>query len=183
MSHNSAAGHWFKVGSWTVAGLLSFSRVAAARRIPSLLGSNLLMRRRNYYVYIMSSLSRTLYTGVTNGLERRVGEHKEGKPGSFRSRYRVNRLVSFEEFSDINQAIAREKEIKSMTPSRGQAPAKVKLVESINPEWRALSQERQAQAPECGIPPPAATRGNDTKRAHRRPGRPPTQTLTVSGPS
>jgi putative endonuclease len=99
------------------------------------------MRRRNYYVYIMSSLSRTLYTGVTNDLERRVGEHKEGKPGSFTSRYKVNRLVSFEEFSDINQAIAREKEIKSMTPSRGQAPAKIKLIESINPEWRELSQE------------------------------------------
>jgi putative endonuclease len=49
------------------------------------------MRRRNYYVYIMSSLSRTLYTGVTNDLERRVGEHKEGKPGSFTSRYKVNR--------------------------------------------------------------------------------------------
>jgi putative endonuclease len=53
----------------------------------------------------------------------------------------VNRLVSFEEFSDINQALAREKEIKSMTPSRGQAPAKIKLIESINPEWRDLSQE------------------------------------------
>ncbi len=136
MSHNSAAGHWFKVGSWTVAGLRSFSRVAAARRIPSLLGSNLLMRRRNYYVYIMSSLSRTLYTGVTNDLERRVGEHKEGKPGSFTSRYKVNRLVYFEEFSDINQAIAREKEIKSMTRRQ-----KIKLIESINPEWRELSQE------------------------------------------
>src|SRR6266478_2596229 len=131
MSHNSAAGHWFKVGSWTVAGLLSFSRVAAARRIPSLLGSNLLMRRRNHYVYIMSSLSRTLYTGATNDLERRVGEHKEGKPGSFTARYNVNRLVYFEEFSDINQAIAREQEIKSMTRKQ-----KLKLIESSNPEWR-----------------------------------------------
>ncbi len=94
------------------------------------------MRHRNCYVYIMSSLSRTLYTGVTNDRERRVGEHKDGKPGSFTARYHVNQLVYFEEFSDINQAIAREKEIKSMTRRQ-----KLKLIESINPEWRDLSQE------------------------------------------
>ena len=76
------------------------------------------MRHRNYHVYIMSSLSRTLYTGVTNDLERRVFEHKQGPPGSFTARYKVNRLVYVEEFSDINQAIAREKEIKRMTRSR-----------------------------------------------------------------
>jgi putative endonuclease len=94
------------------------------------------MRPRNYHVYIMSSLSRTLYTEVTNDLERRVLEHKEGKPGSFMARYNVNRLVYFEEFGDINQAIAREKEIKSMTRRR-----KIKLIESTNLEWRDLSQE------------------------------------------
>jgi putative endonuclease len=94
------------------------------------------MRHHNYYVYIMSSLSRTLYAGVTNDLERRVGEHKEGKPGSFTARYNVNRLVYFEEFSDINQAIAREKETKSM-PRR----QKIKLIESTNPQWRDRSQE------------------------------------------
>ena len=74
------------------------------------------MRQRNYHVYIMSSLSRTLYTGVTNDLELRLFEHKEGKPGSFTARYRVNRLVYGEEFSEIAQAIARKKEIKRMTP-------------------------------------------------------------------
>jgi putative endonuclease len=63
--------------------------------------------RRTYYVYIMSSLSRTLYTGVTNNFERRVAEHKEGRPGSFTARYNINRLVYFEEFDDINQAISR----------------------------------------------------------------------------
>jgi len=94
------------------------------------------MRQHNYYVYIMSSLSRTLYTGVTNDLERRVGEHREGKPGSFTARYHVNRLVYFEEFSEINQAIAREQEIKSMTRKQ-----KLKLIESSNPEWRELSQQ------------------------------------------
>jgi putative endonuclease len=53
---------------------------------------------RIYYVYIMSSLSRTLYTGVTNNLERRIFEHKQGQPGSFTARDNVNRLVYFEEF-------------------------------------------------------------------------------------
>ena len=94
------------------------------------------MRHHNYYVYIMSSLSRTLYAGVTNDLERRVGEHKEGKPGSFTARYNINRLAYFEEFSDINQAIAHEKETKNMTRRQ-----KIKLIESINPEWRDVSQE------------------------------------------
>src|SRR6266849_2363224 len=79
------------------------------------------MRQRNYYLYIMASLSRTLYTGVTNDLERRVFEHKEGTPGSFTGRDRVNRLVYDEEFIDINQAIAREKELKvsAIAPSNG----------------------------------------------------------------
>ena len=101
---------------------------------PDLFGCN--MRPRNYYVYIMSSLSSALYTGVTNDLERRVFEHKEGRPGSFTARYNVNRLVYFEEFADINQAIAREKEIKSLTRRH-----KIKLVESMNSDWRDLSQE------------------------------------------
>ena len=89
-------------------------------------------RRRRYYVYIMSSLSRTLYTGVTNNLERRVAEHKEGRPGSFTARYNINRLVYFEEFDDINQAISRG--IKQ-TARR----TKITLIESINPQWRDLS--------------------------------------------
>jgi putative endonuclease len=94
------------------------------------------MPYRTYHVYIMSSLSRTIYTGVTNDLERRLFEHKEGKPGSFSARYKVNRLVYAEDFTDINQAIAREKEIKSMTRRQ-----KIKLIESMNPQWRDLSQE------------------------------------------
>jgi putative endonuclease len=89
-----------------------------------------------YHVYMMSSLSRTLYTGVTNDLARRVFEHKEGKPGSFTARYPVNRLVYFEEFDDIHQAIAREKEIKQMTRR-----AKIRLIELMNPDWRDLWSE------------------------------------------
>ena len=89
-------------------------------------------RRTKYYVDIMSSLSRTLYTGVTNNLERRVAEHKEGRPGSFTARYNINRLVYFEEFDDINQAISRE---SKQTARR----TKITLIESINPQWRDLS--------------------------------------------
>jgi putative endonuclease len=73
------------------------------------------MRDWTFYVYIMSSLSRTLYTGVTNDLERRVFEHKNGSPGSFTARYNVNRLAYFEQLGDVNEAIAREKQIKRMT--------------------------------------------------------------------
>jgi putative endonuclease len=91
---------------------------------------------RTYHVYIVSSLSRTLYTGVTNDLQRRVFEHKEGRPGSFTARYNVNRLVYFEEFGDINEAIGREKEVKSLTRR-----LKIKLIGSMNPGWRDLSQE------------------------------------------
>ena len=120
------------------------------------------MRQHNYYVYIMSSLSRTLYTGVTNDLERRAAEHREGQRGSFTARYKVNRLVYFEHFSDIDQAIAREKEIKRMTRRQ-----KIKLIDSMNPDWRDLSQESQATAPESGIPRAAATRGNDSGGEHR----------------
>ena len=57
-------------------------------------------------------------------------------PGSFTARYHVNRLAYFEDFIDIDQAIAREKEIKRMTRRQ-----KIKLIESLNPEWRDLSQE------------------------------------------
>ncbi|MFZ0890725.1 MAG: GIY-YIG nuclease family protein [Candidatus Binataceae bacterium] len=94
------------------------------------------MRERSYWVYVMSSLSRTLYTGVTNDLERRVFEHQQGQPGSFTARYNVNRLVYCEEFGDVSAAIARDKEIKRMTRMR-----KIKLVESMNPDWEDLSGE------------------------------------------
>ena len=94
------------------------------------------MPERAYFVYVMSSLSRTLYTGVTNDLERRVAEHKEGKPGSFTDRYNVTRLVYFERFDYIRDAIAREKGIKRMLRAQ-----KIALIESMNPRWDDLSEE------------------------------------------
>ena len=88
---------------------------------------------RTYYVYIMASRSRVLYVGVTNNLARRVNEHRSLVAG-FTSRYRVTRLVYFEEFTDIRDAIAREKEIKGWVRSR-----KVRLIGSVNPTWEDLS--------------------------------------------
>jgi len=83
---------------------------------------------RTYYVYIMSSRSRVLYTGVTNDLARRVNEHKRGLVSGFTRKYRITRLVYFEEFADIRDAIAREKEIKGWKRLR-----KISLIESRNP--------------------------------------------------
>ena len=86
------------------------------------------------FVYIMASRSRVLYTGVTNDLARRVTEHKHRLVDGFTCKYRVTRLVYFEEFTDIRTAIAREKEIKGWKRSR-----KTKLIEAHNPTWEDLA--------------------------------------------
>lgn len=87
-----------------------------------------------YYVYIMTNKHHTvLYTGVTNDLVRRVQEHKDGRGGSFTSRYNVKKLVFYEESQDVRSAIAREKQIKG-----GSRKKKIALVEGQNPEWDDL---------------------------------------------
>jgi putative endonuclease len=87
-----------------------------------------------YYVYIMTNRSHTLYTGVTNDLERRVHEHKMKLVGGFTARYNITKLVYFETTGDIESAIAREKQIKGWLRKK-----KIALIESVNPEWRDLS--------------------------------------------
>ncbi len=83
----------------------------------------------------MSSLANaTIYVGITNNLERRVHEHKEKLTSGFTQRYNCVKLVYYEEFSDVNEAIAREKELKGWRRSK-----KVAIIESINPDWRDLS--------------------------------------------
>jgi putative endonuclease len=86
-------------------------------------------------VYIMTNFSNTvLYTGVTNDLTRRVFEHKSGlDPKSFTSKYKITKLVYFESFHSIEEAIAREKQIKG-----GSRKKKENLINSINPEWKDL---------------------------------------------
>ncbi|MCH9031399.1 MAG: GIY-YIG nuclease family protein [candidate division Zixibacteria bacterium] len=89
---------------------------------------------KQYYVYIMTNHSRTLYTGVTNDLRRRVAEHKSSNAVGFASKYNINNLVYFEDTADIRDAILREKQIKGWRRSK-----KIELIESSNPLWLDLS--------------------------------------------
>ena len=92
------------------------------------------MDERNYYVYILTNKTNTvLYTGVTNDLERRVFEHKYESIEGFAKKYKVNKLVYYEIFEDIDDAISREKQIKA-----GSRIKKINLIESSNKEWEDL---------------------------------------------
>lgn len=90
----------------------------------------------DYYVYIMSNPSRTLYIGVTNDLERRVLEHKQKQIPGFTSKYNLTMLVWYETFSDIGQAIEAEKTIKAWRRAK-----KVELVQKTNPQWNDLAEQ------------------------------------------
>ena len=92
------------------------------------------MREFTYYVYIMASKSRVIYTGMTNDLKVRVFQHKSGRIDGFTKRYRVYRLVYFESWRYVRSAIAREKEVKRWTRQR-----RVALIESMNPTWEDLA--------------------------------------------
>ena len=93
-------------------------------------------REHRYFVYIMSSKSRRLYTGVTNNIERRVAQHKAGEIKGFTQQYNINRLVCLEVFQHIGNAIHREKEIKHWVRTR-----RVALIEHDNPTWDDLSED------------------------------------------
>ena len=93
------------------------------------------MHSRFYYVYILTNRSKTLYTGVTSDLEKRVFEHKNGRTPGFASRYKFDRLVYFERFGDVVAAITREKQIKGLTRLK-----KMALIVSLNPDWKDLSE-------------------------------------------
>ena len=89
---------------------------------------------KQYYVYIMTNKSRTLYTGVTNNLTRRVFEHKHHLVDGFTKKYNITKLVYYEETNDIREAIAREKQIKGWLRKK-----KIAIIEAMNPEWEDLS--------------------------------------------
>jgi putative endonuclease len=89
-----------------------------------------------YHVYIMSSKSGVLYTGVTSNLTKRVYEHKHHLVKGFSSRYNTTRLVYYEDSNDVKAAIAREKQIKGWLRER-----KLALIKSMNPEWRDLAED------------------------------------------
>jgi putative endonuclease len=84
----------------------------------------------------MTNRSGTLYVGVTNDLARRVSEHKDRLNPGFTARYNLDRLVYFEETGDVEEAIAREKQIKGQLRAK-----KLALVRAFNPKWRDLSDD------------------------------------------
>src|SRR5260370_33717707 len=92
-------------------------------------------RQHVYYAYILSSLSGTLYTGITNSLYRRTLQHKGKETPGFTSRYGVDRLVYYETFHDVRAAIRREKEIKGWTRKK-----KIALIEAMNSKWQDLAE-------------------------------------------
>lgn len=89
-----------------------------------------------YYVYIMSSRYRAIYAGVTNDLLRRVDEHRHKFVDGFAKRYNITRLVYFESFTHVRDAIAREKQIKAWSRQK-----KIALIRSTNPEWNDLAKD------------------------------------------
>jgi len=92
------------------------------------------MASKHYYVYIMSNRSKTIYTGVTNNLERRVYQHKSKQIQGFTAKYNLTRLVYYEETADVISAISREKTIKDWLRAK-----KIALIESVNPSWNDLA--------------------------------------------
>ncbi|HKF42346.1 MAG TPA: GIY-YIG nuclease family protein [Thermoanaerobaculia bacterium] len=87
-------------------------------------------RRHEYWVYIATNRTKTLYTGVTNDIARRMYEHKNSLFPGFTSKYRIDRLVYFETTTNVLDAIAREKQIKRLRRSK-----KIALIEARNPKW------------------------------------------------
>ncbi|SRR6266702_2775751 len=89
------------------------------------------------YAYILSSKGKRLYAGVTSQLQIRVAQHKSRKnPASFASRYNIDRLVFYEVFGTIGEAIARESAIKNLHRLQ-----KIQLIVAQNPTWRDLSED------------------------------------------
>ncbi|MFC7444287.1 excinuclease ABC, C subunit-like [Mesoflavibacter sp. HG96] len=89
----------------------------------------------NYYVYLLSSKKNgTLYIGVTNDLERRMFEHKNKLVSGFTAKYNVNKLMYFEDFQYVNDALKREKQLKNWNRQW-----KIDLIEKENKEWKDLS--------------------------------------------
>ncbi|MBI3589092.1 MAG: GIY-YIG nuclease family protein [Candidatus Liptonbacteria bacterium] len=94
------------------------------------------MQSRQYFVYIMASLTGTLYIGVTNDLQKRVYQHKNNLVEGFTKRYQCHKLIYFEETSDVESAIAREKQLKRWNRAK-----KEFLIKTINPHWKDLNKD------------------------------------------
>ena len=93
-------------------------------------------RDYNFYVYILASASGTLYIGMTNDLLRRIIEHREGKIAGFSKKYGCNKLVYYEHYAWVQDAISREKQLKKWRRQK-----KEYLIKTINPGWKDLFKE------------------------------------------
>jgi putative endonuclease len=98
------------------------------------------VKDHEYFVYIVSSRSGTLYMGMTNSISRRALQHKRGEIEGFASKYHCNRLVYHESFDDVHKAIGREKQLKGWTRAK-----KIALIESKNPRWEDQAEKWGAQ--------------------------------------
>lgn len=98
------------------------------------------MREHKYFVYIVCSNSGTLYIGMTNSIYRRAIQHKRGEIEGFAAKYNCNRLVYYESFQDVCNAIDREKQLKRWVRRK-----KIALIESRNPRWEDLAEHWGAQ--------------------------------------
>ncbi|QHN03867.1 GIY-YIG nuclease family protein [Granulicella sp. WH15] len=92
-------------------------------------------RKYHFYVYILASPSRNLYIGITNDLFRRISEHKQLRPDTHTAHYNITRLVHYEHFQYVLNAIAREKELKDESREK-----RLALIEHLNPTWQDLSE-------------------------------------------
>ncbi len=107
------------------------------------------MQRREYHfwVYILASRSRNLYIGMTNSLTGRVATHRESIPGTHTAKYHIHRVVYFEYYRYVRNAISREKELKLFTRAQ-----KIELIEKFNPTWEDLMPQATASTPQKADP-------------------------------
>jgi putative endonuclease len=91
-------------------------------------------REYHFYVYILASRSRSLYIGFTNDIRLRVKQHREKRPGTHTAKYNIGRLVYYEHFTYVLNAINREKELKDWDRAK-----KIALIEQENPTWDDLA--------------------------------------------
>ena len=94
------------------------------------------MSKQKYYVYILANKSGSTYVGVTNDIERRVWEHRQGAIEGFTRKYKIDLLMYYEEFDYIEDAIRREKQIKGWSKDKKRA-----LIETLNPRWVDLAED------------------------------------------
>jgi len=93
-----------------------------------------MLEEKRYYVYIMPSRSLTLYTGVTGDIYHRTLQHKAGEVEGFTKKYHIDRLVYYETFKYVNNALAREKQIKAWTRAK-----RLALIQTTNPAWQDMA--------------------------------------------